>query len=160
AYLSFIGTGTTPPAVGAPTSGTLTLEAPLIDIGYAVTRGYGKTALVADNIRFAPSTANGSTQGAIQLAAQLNVDGTLGLSAAQIYPDSQVAATVTAAGRIIVEQNGVTGLPLSAGGSLTLNAPQIDINGTLRAPFGSIRLVGSAITLGEHAELSVSGDGL
>ncbi len=151
AYLAISGFNTTMPANGTPTSGSLTLGASLIDIAYAVTRGYGQTTLVADNIRFITPSV-GSTQ--------LNADGTLVLNAAQIYPDNLTVATVTAGSRIIVGQNGVATPPLSAAGSLTLTAPQIDINGTLRAPFGAIRLAGSAITLGEHAELSVSGDGL
>src|SRR5262249_22276866 len=132
AYLALGGASRTV-ANTTPTSGTLTLAASLIDVSYLLTRGYAETRLVADDIRFAPPTTGATSQ--------VNVDATLRLRAADVYPDTGVTATVTAGSRIVIEQNGVAGLPpLSAGGSLTLTAPQIDVDGTLRAPFGSIKV--------------------
>lgn len=79
AYLAIAGFASTLPN-GAPAGGTLTLEASLIDINNATTRGYARTEMVADNIRFVPTGSSAT--------ARVNVDGTLVLTAAQVYPDS------------------------------------------------------------------------
>ncbi len=50
----------------------------------------------------------------------------------------------------MVQPNGQTSaVPLSAGGRLSLEAPEIEQNGVLRAPFGQISLKASTrLTLG------------
>ncbi len=134
-------------------SGTLLLEAGLIDVTSGVTRGYGNTKLVASEIRMR----------AFELGATalLDVDGTLTLQAGQIYPTTQTTAMIKAPNRILVLPNGTPAAPLSAGGSLTLASADIDIYGAVRAPFGALTLQAShAITLGAGADVSVSGQGL
>ncbi|MBB5048281.1 filamentous hemagglutinin family protein [Rhodopseudomonas rhenobacensis] len=150
---AYIALGGNVNANTAPAGGTLTLTAELIDVTAGVTRGYGDTKLIAGDIRL---VGNDFTPNPL-----LNVDGTLTLQAAQIYPATQTIATITAADRIVVLPNGTAAAPLSAGGSLTLSAPDIDIYGTVRVPFGSLTLSAShEITLGAEAVVSVSGDGL
>ncbi len=134
-------------------SGTLLLDAGLIDITSGVTRGYGNTKLVASEIRMR----------AFELGATalLDVDGTLTLQAGQIYPATQTTAMIRAPNRILVLPNGAPSAPLSAGGSLTLASADIDIHGSIRVPFGALTLQAShAITLGAGANVSVSGQGL
>jgi filamentous hemagglutinin len=83
AYMSLTGNYQTMAANSTAGTGALTLEASLIDMNYGVTRGYGQTRLVADDIRFTGLNAS--------LNALLNVDGALVMSAGQIYPDSRTA---------------------------------------------------------------------
>jgi filamentous hemagglutinin family protein len=141
-------------------AGKLTLAACLIDLSITTSiRGFAESELAASNIRFFPSVAVGQTQPS---AAVLDVEGAVILRAGQIYPSTGTQATINATQRIMVEQNGIAGTaPLSAGGSLTLAAPIIEQNGTLRAPFGQIVLkAGTSLILGEGSLTSVSGDGL
>ena len=134
-------------------SGTLLLDAGLIDITSGVIRGYGNTKLVANEIRLH----------AFQLGATalLDVDGSLTLQAGQIYPSTQTTAVIKAPDRISVLSNGAPSAPLSAGGDLTLSSNDIDINGSVRVPFGSLTLRAKReVTLGAGATVSVSGEGL
>ena len=153
AYIALGALGAGATATTAAVGGTLTLDAQLVDVTAGVTRGYGDTRLIAGDIRLVGN--------AVTTNPFLNVDGTLTLQAAQIYPATQTTATITAVNRILVLPNGTAAAPLSAGGSLTLSAPDIDIFGTIRVPFGSLALSAShEITLGDGAVVSVSGDGL
>lgn len=134
-------------------AGTLTLSGSVIDIVQANIRGFERTVLEANDIRLTHSNVSQS--------AFLDVDGTLIVKAGQIYPTSQINATIRATDKLIVQQNGVAGLALSAGGTLTLEAPTIEQNGTLRAPFGQITLKASQrLALGTGSVTSVTGDGL
>ncbi|MBB4425814.1 filamentous hemagglutinin family protein [Bradyrhizobium sp. CIR48] len=134
-------------------AGTLTLAGSVIDIVQANIRGFERTVLEASDIRLTHSNVSQS--------AFLDVDGTLIVKAGQIYPTSQINATIRASDKLIVQQNGTPGLALSAGGTLTLEAPTIEQNGTLRAPFGQITLKASQrLTLGAGSVTSVTGDGL
>jgi len=134
-------------------TGTLLLDAGLVDITSGVIRGFGKAKIVADEVRMR----------AFELGAtsQLDVDGSLILQAGQIYPATQTVAAIKAPNRISVLGYGTPSAPLSAGGSLTLTSANIDIDGSVRAPFGKLTLQASqAITLGAGANVSVSGEGL
>lgn len=134
-------------------AGTLTLAGSVIDIVQANIRGFERTVLEASDIRLSHSN--------VSQPAFLDVDGTLIVKAGQIYPTSQINATIRASDRLTVQQNGPAGLALSAGGTLTLQAPTIEQNGTLRAPFGQITLKASQrLTLGAGSVTSVTGDGL
>lgn len=134
-------------------SGTLLLDAGLIDITSGVTRGFSNTKLVANEIRL-HAFELGAT-------ALLDVDGSLTLQAGQIYPSTQTTAVIKAPDRILVLPNGRPSAPLSAGGDLTLSSTDIDVYGSVRVPFGSLMLKATrAITLGAGATVSVSGDGL
>ncbi len=134
-------------------AGTLTLAGSVIDIVQANIRGFEQTVVEASDVRL--------TQSDVSQSAFLDVDGTLIVKAGQIYPTSQINATIRASDKLIVQQNGFAGPALSAGGTLTLQAPTIEQNGTLRAPFGQITLkAGQRLTLGAGSVTSVTGDGL
>lgn len=135
-------------------AGALNLKSSQIDIRDANSiRGYQQTVMHSDSIRFTASNMN-RTSG-------LTVDGDLVLKAGVIYPDSAINATIAAGSSITVQQDGAASLPLSAAGSLTLQAPVITQGGTLLAPFGSISLDASeTLTLASGSLTSVSGAGL
>lgn len=97
------------------------------------------------------------------LAGAYTTAGTISLSAAQIYPTtlSQFTLKSTDSSGISVSAGqGSSGVPLSAGGALSLYAPTIDIGGTVRAPFGTISLnADHDLTLESGAVVSVSAAG-
>ena len=140
-------------------TGELTLSAKLIELlGTPTIRGFGKVTLEADEIRVGspniPGTTNKTTGG-------LDVDSQLTLDAGEVYPVSMIAATIKSAGKLTVLQKGAASLPYSVAGSLTLIAPDIEQDGTLRAPFGTITLsAANSLTLGGGSVTSVSGEGL
>ncbi len=141
-------------------SGELTLSADLIELlGTSMIRGFGAVRLTADEIRVgAPVLPAGTT---VRTTGGLDVDGGLTLSAGMIYPVSMISGTIKSVGKLTVQQQGAAGLPYSVAGSLTLIAPDIEQDGTLLAPFGSIALSASnSLTLGGGSVTSVSGDGL
>jgi filamentous hemagglutinin family protein len=135
-------------------AGTLTVDATLLDINFGGRiRGFENTILSAVDVRLADHIE--------APGVSLDVDGHLTLRAGQVYPATGARATIRASDSITIERNGETGLPLSAGGSLTLEAPVIEQNGVLRAPFGSITLkAGDRVTVGDGSITSVSGVGL
>ncbi|MDE5457055.1 filamentous hemagglutinin N-terminal domain-containing protein [Bradyrhizobium sp. CSA112] len=148
-YISLYGTSAAAPA----SSGKLTLAATVIDVKEVAIRGFAQAVLEATDIRLTPYS--------VGQPASLDMAGVLVLRAAQIYPASQTSATIKASEKIIVQQKGAAGVALSAGGSLTLQAPVIEQSGTLRAPFGQIVLKATdKLTLGAGSVTSVTGDGL
>ena len=154
AHISLSGfAGGAVPGGSSPT-GRLTLKGSVIDLLLTNSiRGFAETLLEASDVRIAGAVG--------QAAALLDVEGALVLKAGQIYPTSGSTATIRASDSITVERNGEVALPLSAGGSLTLEAPVIEQNGVLRAPFGQITLKASDhVTLGTGSITSVSGAGL
>lgn len=69
-------------------------------------------------------------------------------------------ATAYVGGRLTVLPGGPSGVPLAAGGSLTINARSIDQRGVLRSPLGEITLNASeSIRLAEGSLTSVSAEG-
>lgn len=102
---------------------------------------------------------------ALQGTASLAAPGLIQLDAAQIYPATAVDFTVTATGagsRIEVSNQAKTAssVPLSAVGSLTLNADSILQAGVLRAPLGQITLnAAHDLTLAAGSLTSVSAEG-
>ena len=146
-------TGAAAGTAAASLDGVLRLDASVIDIDGSIgIRGFAETRLEATDIRMdAP----------IGLPSLLTADGTLTIAAAQLYPTTQTTATVAAGEVIRVERNGTAAAPLSAGGTLTLEAPVIEQGGTLRAPFGAIVLkAGERLTIADGSTTSVAGDGL
>lgn len=140
------------PGPASALAGQLTLKASLVDVGQAGIRGYAQTKIETIDLRLGGDQNNPS---------RLDVDGDLVIAAGQVYPTTQTSATITAGNSITVLANGNPVAPLSAGGKLTLSAPIIDQNGTLRAPFGEIVLDASdTLTLGAGSFTSVSGAGL
>ncbi|QDC44685.1 filamentous haemagglutinin family protein [Methylophilus medardicus] len=106
-----------------------------------------------------------SITSALKGSASLSAPGLIKLDAAQIYPATGVDFTVTATGahsRIEVtnQSQSVSAVPLSAVGSLTLNADSILQAGVLRAPLGQITLNASQnLTLTSGSLTSVSAEG-
>jgi len=98
-------------------------------------------------------------QGKLTTAANLN------LQASQLYPSTlskfTFSITNNPEGKLSIAGNG-TGAnnPLSAAGSLTFQAPIIEQNGVVKAPFGTINLAAEKnLILGEGSLTSVSGAG-
>ena len=104
----------------------------------------------------------------------ITAPGEIDLTARNIYPATAKKLSVEALGsgsKIIVNNTGLTAKPvLSAQGELTLSAENIEQNGSLKAPFGNINLVGikdaigaytraKNISLGAGSVTSVSSEG-
>ncbi|WP_167481146.1 filamentous haemagglutinin family protein [Acidovorax cavernicola] len=126
-------------------------------------RGFERTVLETGDLRFVAGaySEGGTDYDDPQLRATLDVGGALEIKAAQVYPATAVTAKINSDKSITVRGNGSAEAPLSAGGSLTLNAPVIEQDGVLRAPFGQIALnAGERLTLGTNSLTSVSGAGL
>jgi filamentous hemagglutinin len=176
-------------------TGTLAVKAQQIDVrGISALDGFGRAHLASNgDIRFVsalnPDTAppalgvpgDASFEGALELA------GTLTLSAARIYPTTATGfvindlPTSSAAGApngttVNIDTAGAHGsnaAPLSAAGSLTINANVVNQDGVLRAPFGALALNGVSlldssgdllaqgqVNLGAGSLTSVSSDGM
>ena len=119
-----------PPTGG---NGQLLVTANLIDVGTLSLQGVGQTTL---NARSGEIRGNGT----------LNVTGHLDLIAGQIYPTTASRFNLLAydapgsPGTINIKSGVARDLPLSAAGELNFFATSIVQGGTLRAPFGTIRL--------------------
>ncbi|MEO6052642.1 MAG: hypothetical protein ABIP97_01385, partial [Chthoniobacterales bacterium] len=119
--------------------GSLTVTARLIDIGNLSLQNIGRASFIAEG-------------GDIRGDGTLDIAGDFYFRAAQIYPVTKTNFTIVAyydpvhgqlasdPGRIIIEGSGTRQLPLSAGGTLSLYAADIEQGGTLRAPLGTINL--------------------
>ena len=99
---------------------------------------------------------------------ELNTAGNLTINAERIYPDTNTAFTLSSVPTdgsptsITLGQAGASpGAPLSAAGTLSVSAPNIEIGGSLYAPFGTINLAATnQLTLDNNSLVSVSGAGL
>ncbi len=151
--------GTRPAPVAAEGTGALAVRAhDVIVDGHIVTQGVGTLSLSATADLRLQSSASANAN-----AGSLTVDGNLNLSAGQLYPATGQSFTLDATGHAVHIQGGNPALakPLSAGGSLVIDADVIEQDGVLRAPFGSIALnAATRLTLGAGSETSVSAEGL
>ncbi len=97
---------------------------------------------------------------------EFKLSGDLTIQAAQLYPAtlSHYSLSVIGSGErtLTIEKSGGTPAPVySAGGSLTLAAPNIVQQGVVKVPFGSLALnADNNLTLAAGSLTSVSGDGL
>lgn len=97
---------------------------------------------------------------------ELKIAGDLTLKASQIYPatltDYHLQVTGTADQGLTIESSGgAMGPVYSAGGTLTIDAPNITQKGLLKAPFGELTLNATEnLTLASGSVTSVSGEGL
>jgi filamentous hemagglutinin family protein len=152
-----------PDAVGG--SGELDVAANTIDLvgglsfnGFGAVNLHSRGDVRAVGIRNSRDTKN--FLGELKLAGNLTID------AAQLYPTTLSDYTVNLSGSgdqtFWLQGNGNTPAPvLSAGGRLTVNAPNIIQQGILKAPFGSLNLhAGKKLQLADGSLTSVSGDGL
>ena len=156
--------------VGATNSGTgvLTVNGALIDlVGNTAFGGFSQVTLDSTGDIRANGVVpppNNSTP-VSQIPGALTVSGELDLMAQQIYPSTLTTYSFTAgasgSGDINIKQAAGTASStlLSAGGSLTFNAPDITQDGTVRAPLGSIVMNATNITLGDGSTTSTSTDG-
>lgn len=114
-------------------SGTLTVQAKLIDVGNLSLQGISTARLLAP-------------EGDIRGNGTMHMAGTLLLRAGQIYPTTAGSFTLAAydyagqSGIITTEGGSARQLPWSAGGTLNLFATRIQHGGVLRAPTGTINL--------------------
>jgi filamentous hemagglutinin len=95
----------------------------------------------------------------------LLASGNLTLAASQIYPSTLTRYDIALSGGsnstlTILGGQGKAAPVLSAGGALSMNAPNIDLGGAIRAPFGTISLNATAdhLNLGNGAVVSVSAE--
>ena len=168
----------------APVAGNalLVASADLIDFrGHSALDGFQTATFNSKgDIRFTYATdgkANTDFTGSLASAANLT------FIAGQLYPTTGTQFTINPMqgsgatdptqaasydyipGSVTIRSNSTTApaVPLSALGSLTVNAPTIDQSGVLRAPFGQIALNGigaqSAVTLHPGSLTSVSAEG-
>lgn len=127
------------------TSGTseLTVKANAIDlIGGLATNGFAKVNL--------KSTTDIRLRGLLNVSkktdlGQFNVAGDLDITAQQVYPATLTDFKINVSGSgnesiAIHNSPGISTPVLSAGGRLTLNAPNIIQEGTLKVPFGELNL--------------------
>jgi len=143
---------------------SLTATADLIDLtGNVSLNGMGRTVLKSrGDIRL-----NGIwNQDAAHLAllGAFSTAGDLSLQARQIYPstlsDFTLAITGNPSGTLQILGNGSDTPVLSAGGKLTLSAPNIVQDGVLKAPLGEIALAATdTLTLGAQSITSASAEG-
>jgi filamentous hemagglutinin family protein len=103
-----------------------------------------------------------SSTGDPRLAGSLNTSGNVTISAAQVYPVTDERYTINASQGLVRFTGGDTSatVPLSAGGSLTVNATSIEQDGVVRAPFGTLEFNADQVTFGSGSLTSVSGAGL
>ena len=138
AYEPFVHNSADPAFVTnfAPTFGTgrLNLGAKLIDVGTLSLQGIGVATLQAKG-------------GDIRGNGTLSAVGDIVMNAGRIYPTTASSFSVFAhdpagsTGSVTIHSNGGNNaLPLSAGGSLSIQATDIHQNGVLLAPLGSITL--------------------
>ncbi len=139
------GSGAAPAltTVGAA-DGTLNVSASFVDLENQVAlANFGQTNITSSgDIRLSSiGLANSNKSLAPGI---LYTTGNLTLKAADIYPASGETFVLDAKGpqptTITFESNGTSDVPLSAGGSLLVDADNIVQSGTLRAPIGSIVL--------------------
>ncbi len=152
-----------------PTSGTgaLTLAGNFIDlIGRLTTTGAKQTTLQSSGDIRARDILNNDTTTVLS-AGSLTAAGDLTLQAQQIYPPSahhfsfNVQSSDPHAKLTILQQAGTQAAVLSAGGSLAFNAPNIEQDGTVKAPLGSITMTATdKLTLGAGSHTSVALDTL
>ena len=139
------------PATGGST-GWLTVNASVLaDVGN----------LSLQDISTLTFNANPAQGGDIQGDGTLQVAGQINLNAAQIYPPTETTFTIQADDISITAPTDepLPSLPLSAGGTLNIEATTIEQDGVLRAPFGIINLGTAAtqsITLSTGSITSVS----
>ena len=147
-------------AADAPLAGQLVLEAGLLEVqGNLAETGWGgriggfqQTQVRADHFRLGRQAGESVT---------FDVDGELVIQAGQVYPGMAAKAGIRAGDLLRIERLGQVAPPLSAGGSLTLQAPVIEQFGVLRAPHGQIVLEASErLVLGAGSSTSVSGEGV
>ncbi|NOT12378.1 MAG: filamentous hemagglutinin N-terminal domain-containing protein [Methylococcaceae bacterium] len=143
--------------------GQLTIKADLIDlVGTSVTQGFNSVKLLAsDDIRLIGKRFSSDE---LKFDGQFKTFSKLNLTADQVYPTSLSAFTLDVlgdpSGTVTFNKGNDTTPVLSALGKLTIQAPNIVQDGTLKSPFGEILFEASnAIKFGSKSITSVSAEG-
>ncbi|MFT3858872.1 MAG: filamentous hemagglutinin family protein [Aquabacterium sp.] len=163
-------------AVASGGKGSLTIQAGLIDVqGYLGLAGVGQASLEA--VLSADQSGAGRRDGEIrfigrqapankpELKGQLNFAGELDLTAGNVYATTLSDFTLNGVGTgaklaLFSPIDGSTSAsPLSALGKITFKAPEVLLDGSILQPFGQIKVSAAKLSVGDHARLSVSGDG-
>ena len=132
----------------------------LLVSGNWVTQGVDQLQLSAQGDLMLQGLSATAPQGSLRTAADVAI------TARQVYPGTQASFTLQATGRevsISGQGGSAAGIeqPLSAGGTLRIEAAQITQGGVLRAPQGQILLQGSeGVSLSAGSETSVAATGL
>jgi len=176
---------------GLAGTANLDVRAGLIEVhGHTALQGFDastlRATLSADNnllaerrdgeIRFVGRTPTTVNKVSSALESVFSYSGQLDLVAGQVYATTLTKASITGYDgvaavkdvndgvdlRIKAPTAGSTSqMPLSALGSMSLTADDIEVDGVLRQPFGEIRLTANnSLTLSDRAEFSVTGAGL
>ena len=151
-------------SAAASRSGSLTLSAGLIDLlGNFRISGFDSVALEsAGDIRATGIFLNSITSR--ERLGSLSTEAALTLTAQQLYPTTQSRFAVNVGGDAgtltILPVAGTPAPALSAGGELVLSASTIDQQGVIRAPYGSIDLIGNEVRLADGSLTSTSLDDL
>jgi filamentous hemagglutinin family protein len=164
-YVSIGSTGrnaldASPATAGA---GALAVAAQMIDLeGKVALAGIGSAAFNSSgDIRFKGYALEADPDGAAatRLQGALNVAGDVGFTSAQAYPATFSNFRVSATGNVAFAGNGsVAAAPLSAGGRLAVDAANIDVTGSVRAPLGTVALAATgSLDLRAGSLVSVSG---
>jgi filamentous hemagglutinin len=149
-----------------PGTGSLSLTAQQIVLAGNITlQGAANTTLTsAGDVEFEPwgtSTSEGTNP---ELTGSLTFSGNLTIDAARVYPATATIFTIEdtgSNGTVTIGQTSASpGTPLSAAGSLTIDAANIVSSGTILAPFGTIKLAATnSLSLLDGSVTSVSADG-
>lgn len=134
-------------------TGTLTVSGETVEIaGQFQVGGFEKVVIGAEGDMRGGFGVLGQPVGEDDAATPgVRTTGDLVLRAAQIYPTTDGVLRFEADRSIRVEQTGRRAAPLSAGGLLVLEAPKIEQAGTLRAPFGEIRLTATGYNVTDES---------
>ncbi|MBS1212689.1 MAG: hemagglutinin-related protein, partial [Proteobacteria bacterium] len=164
-YLALGSTQTRPGGL-APTTGPVSLSAHarLIDlVGASVLSGFNRADLFSSgDLRV---TGVRTTQDQRDFTGGFHMAGDLSLGADQIYPttlsDFRIAVENTPTGTLTVLPGHGPSKVMSAGGKLTLEAPNIVQGGVVKAPLGQLTLTAAdSLTLAPGSRTSNAGDGL
>nr|WKF56263.1 hypothetical protein HUO10_000713 [Paraburkholderia busanensis] len=143
-YVSIAGPnvtdGSTMTVTSSASDATLNVNASFIDlVNQFQLNNFGNANFTSSgDIRLSSTIPNGS---GLQ-SGELYSPGNLAFKAADLYPSTGSTFILDAAGpsptTIAFQSNGAAGVPLSAGGTLLVDATDIVQGGTVRAPSGSL----------------------
>lgn len=159
-YVSFTNSQDATSALAAqPGTGALSINAQQIVLSnFTTLQGVQSATLTSSgDVELAPLSL-------AYRAGGLTLDGDLTIDAARVFPASNASYTISTPGGVTFggPQTAAPPVPLSANGSLTVQASDITVGsgGALMAPFGQISLQASdALSLQSGSLISVSADG-